>query len=277
MTGWPPAGPGYLIVRPGKGKGGRARTSFAIGAGDVAVQDERGRRAYLRPGGVPGELPISPGGPVVALRGRYGLTERPGVERIDAVELVGERGAAVDGVAWSGSDAAALEHAAASTGMPLEWAPAGPLAPAQPVPPRQDVRLRRPLRRGREVTAEYDPAMTLVLGRREVSVLDAAGRPRTWPRIGFAPPEVPAVARMRIHHHFPESFRSSLLMTRSSTVHVWHVALLGLDGQVCCLLPWAGEQRDVLWQAAFSVGLLVEHSAANAGEHQLARRGVPVI
>lgn len=274
MTAWRPADPGPIVLRPKKG-----RAELAVGPAQVRLRDERGERVYPRgpgPAGPPAAPAGSPGAAVAGLCGRYeSKPSSEGVARIEAVELVDDRANPVDGAPWAGRDAAALERAAAATGLPLEWAPTGEMAPAQPVPPRAEVLLRRLVRRGGTVTGEYDPSLSVTLGRQQV-VVDAPGRRLSWPRIGYAPPDVPTVARLRIYQYFVESWKSSIYLA-APTLDVRHVGLLGLDGSVLCLLPWAGDQRDVLWQAAFAVGLLVEHQSQDAREAQLAKEGVPVV
>ena len=173
MTAWQPAEPGPIVLRPKKGK-----AELVVGTGEVRLRDERGQRAYPRQTGPAGPpVPGAPGAavraPVVALRGRYESTPATeGVHRIEAVEVVGDRGQPLDGLPWSGADAAALERAAASVGLPLEWAPAGGMAPAQPVPAQAQVLLRRPVRRGAEWTPRR-PARRVPLNRRRG--LDGAG------------------------------------------------------------------------------------------------------
>jgi hypothetical protein len=175
-------------------------------------------------------------------------------------------------VHWSGPDALAVEQACATAGLPLEWAPAD----ADPVPPQRDVLLRRPQRGDPRFPDEFDPRMALSLGRQQVAVVDAAGARTSWPRLGCAGPEVPVVARLRVHQYVEEPWLS-FLSSKPNKIHIRHIALLGLDGQVLCLLVWSGEQRDALDRAAAAVGLPIEYRSQPATTDLLARQGVPVL
>jgi hypothetical protein len=266
MTAWPPAERAYLVLRPPEGQ-----AELAIGPADVQVADERSRRLHARAGAGAGPANAQP---VAALRAVYSAGSPPaGLNRIDAIELVGQHGQVLDGLRWSGSDAAAVEHACVTAGLPLEWCPAGP---EQQVTPQREVLLRRPQLGDPRFADDFDPRMALVLGREQVSVLDAAGARTTWPRLGHAPADVPAVARLRIYQYVEEPWLS-FLSSKPGKVHVRHLALIGLDDQVLCLLVWSGQQRDVVAQAAAAVGLPVEHRGEHAGAERLARQGVPVL
>ena len=263
MTAWPPAERAYLVLRPPDG-----HAELAIGPADVQVADEQSRRLHPRPSAA------APGGlPVTALRLVYSTGPPPGgVEAVQAIELVGPQGQVLDGVHWSGSDAEPVERACATAGLPLEWTPAG----ADPVPPQRDVLLRRPQRGDPRFAGEFDERMSLSLGRQQVVVVDAAGGRRVWSRLGSGPADVPAVARLRVHQYVEEPWLS-FLSSKPNKIYIRHIALLGLDGKVLCLLVWSGEQRDVLDRAAAAVGLPIEYLARPATPDLLARNGVPVV
>jgi hypothetical protein len=269
MTAWPPAERAYIVLRPPDGQ-----AELAIGPADVQVADERSRRLHPRAAAPAVSQPVAGSQPVAALRAVYAVGSPPaGLDRIEAVELVGQLGQVLDGVRWSGSDAAAVEHACATAGLPLEWCPAGP---AQRVVPQRDVLLRRPQLGDPRFPEEFDPRMALALGRQQVSVVDAAGRRTNWPRLGYAPADIPVVARLRLYQYVEEPWLS-FLSSKPNKVHVRHIALLGLDERVLCLLVWSGEQREVLGQAAAAVGLPVEHRSEHANPDRLARQGIPVL
>ncbi|MEN3358920.1 MAG: hypothetical protein V7637_2902 [Mycobacteriales bacterium] len=263
MTAWPPAERAYLVLRPPDG-----HAELAIGPADVQVADERSRRLHLRPGAA-----ASGGPPVAALRLVYSTGPPPGgVEAVQAIELVGPQGQVLDGVRWSGPDAELVERACATAGLPLEWAPAG----ADPVPPQRDVLLRRPQGGDPRFPGEFDERMSLSLGRQQVVVVDAAGTRTGWPRLGRGPADAAVVARLRVHQYVEEPWLS-FLSSKPNKIHIRHIALLGLDGQVLCLLVWSGEQRDLLDRAAAAVGLPIEYRAQPATPELLARNGVPVV
>jgi hypothetical protein len=263
MTAWPPAERAYLVLRPPEG-----HAELAIGPADVQVADEQSRRLHLRPTAAASGAP-----PVAALRLVYSTGPPPGgVEAIQAIELVGPQGQVLDGLRWSGPDAEVVERACAAAGLPLEWAPAG----AEPVPPQRDVLLRRPQRGDPRFPGEFDAQMSLSLGRQQMVVVDAAGARTAWPRLGCGQAGAPAVARLRVHQYVEEPWLS-FLSRKPNKIHIRHIGLLGLDGQVLCLLVWSGEQRDVLDRAAAAVGLPIEYRSQPATPEVLARKGVPVV
>jgi hypothetical protein len=266
MTAWPPAEPAYLVLRPPDGQ-----AELAIGPADVQLADERSRRLHPRAAST-----AMPAGaqPVAALRGIYSAQpSHGGLDRIEAIELIGQHGHVLDGVRWSGDDAAAVEHACVAAGLPLEWSEAGP---ADRVAPQRDVVLRRPQVGDPRFPAEFDPRMALELGRQQVGVVDAAGQRTTWPRLGYAPAEVPAAARLRVYQYVEEPWLS-FLSSKPNKIHIRHIAVMGLDDRVLCLLVWSGEQREVVDRAAAAVGLPVEHRTEHAGPDRLASQGVPVL
>lgn len=264
MTAWPPTERAYLVLRPPDGS-----AELAIGPADVQLADERSRRLYPRvPAGAANVQPV------LALRAVYAAGPPPGgLDRIEAVEVIGPLGQVLDGLRWSGPDAAALEHACATAGLPLEWCPAGP---ADQVGQQREVLLRRPQVGDPRFPDEFDPRMALVLGRQQVSAIDAAGQRTSWPRLGHAPAGVPVVARLRSYEYVEEPWLS-FLSSKPGKVHVRHLALMGLDDRVLCVLVWSGQQRDVVAEAAAAVGLPVEHRTESAGAERLSRQGVPVL
>lgn len=266
MTAWPPAERAYLVLRPPDG-----HAELAIGPADVQIADGRSRR--LHPRTADGTMPAA-GPPVAALRVVYAAGPPPGgIAAVEAIELVGPRGQVLDGVSWSGPDAAEVEHACATAGLPLDWARSG----AEPVPPQHEVLLRRPQHGDPRFPADFDPRMALILGRQQVSVVDVAGARTTWPRLGCGPAGVPVVSRLRAYQHVEEPWLS-FLSRKPNTVHLRHIAVLGLDDRVLCLLTWSGSgQRDLLDRAAAAVGLPVEYRSQHAAPEALAREGVPVL
>jgi hypothetical protein len=154
------------------------------------------------------------------------------------------------------------------------------MAPTEPVPPQREVLLRRPQHGDPRFPGEYDPQLALLLGRQQVTVVDAAGQRTTWPRLGAGlragPADGPAVARLRVHLRVEEPWLG-FLSSKPSKVHVPHLVLIGADDRVLCVLAWSGEQQAAVARAAAAVGLLVEYRSDDAGAEALARDGVPVL
>jgi hypothetical protein len=264
MTGRAPR-PAPVVVRSRK-----TRAELAVGPGEVWITDERGRRAYPR-------RPVEGAAQVVALRVQY-WTES-GVEP-KAVELVGDRGQPVDRADWQGK-AAPLDELGVATGLPVEWviaAPADNTYVAPPVPPRPEVVLRRAYSHDPRAHPGYDPSVTLVLRRADVT-LAANGQRWGWPRVGYARSDVPAVARLKLYVEYDETLRSAFYVGDSVWQNVVSVALRGPAGEWLAMIGWAGGHRELLQQAAFAVALPVEMTGnkPNPDQWGVSKAGGPII
>jgi hypothetical protein len=257
--------PEPVVVRSKKTK-----AELAVGPGDVWLTDERGRRAYPR-------RPVEGAARVVALRVHY-WTES-GVEP-KAVELVGDRGQPVDRVDWHGK-AAPLDELGVAAGLPVEWvivAPEDNTYVAAPVPPRAEVVLRRAFSHDAQSYPGYDPALMLVLRRTDV-ILESDGQRRVWPRVGYARPDMPAVARLKLYVDYDETLKSAFYVGDSVWAKVVSVSLRGPGGDPVAMIGWAGLHREQLQQAAYAVALPVEMTGQKPHQDQWGaeKAGVPVI